>query len=104
MPTLPLPPDDVVSREFIEFSTLEQVVAIHSGMTVGRAGLVSSQAKPVKVYSPKVLSGAEVQETVDFSEPMNSNPDTEIDDDTLIKDVIFPKALSCLETAKTYLI
>ncbi|GFX84074.1 putative LOC100569746 [Trichonephila clavipes] len=48
-PSLPVPTDDVVSRVFIESSSLEQVVAIHSGMAAEPAGLVSSQAKPVEV-------------------------------------------------------
>ncbi|GFU13900.1 uncharacterized protein TNCV_940761 [Trichonephila clavipes] len=56
-PSLPLPIDDVINRVFIESSALEQVVAIHSGMAVECAGLVSSQVKPVEVYSQNVMSG-----------------------------------------------
>ncbi|GFT52413.1 hypothetical protein TNCV_502421 [Trichonephila clavipes] len=44
-PSLPVPTDDVVGRIFIESSALE------------RTGLVSSQAKPVEVYSKKVVFG-----------------------------------------------
>ncbi|GFY24367.1 hypothetical protein TNCV_1014161 [Trichonephila clavipes] len=43
-PSLRVPTDDVVSREFIESSVLEQGVAIHSGIFAEWAGLVSSQA------------------------------------------------------------
>ncbi|GFU57508.1 uncharacterized protein TNCV_3636721 [Trichonephila clavipes] len=52
--SLPLPTDDVISRVFFESSALEQVVAIHSGIGAEREGFVSSQAKPVEVYSQKV--------------------------------------------------
>ncbi|GFW38107.1 hypothetical protein TNCV_835461 [Trichonephila clavipes] len=52
-----VPTNDVVSWVFVESSALEQVVAIHSGMAAEWAGLVSSQAKPVEVYSQKVMSG-----------------------------------------------
>ncbi|GFW61339.1 uncharacterized protein TNCV_4136571 [Trichonephila clavipes] len=52
-PSLSVPTDDVV----IESSALEQVVAIHSGMDAEWVGLVSSQVKPVEVYSLKVISG-----------------------------------------------
>ncbi|GFV28911.1 hypothetical protein TNCV_540301 [Trichonephila clavipes] len=51
-----VPTDDVVPRVFIESSALEHVAAIHSGMVEERAGLVSSQANPVEVYSTKVTS------------------------------------------------
>ncbi|GFT75703.1 hypothetical protein TNCV_4598891 [Trichonephila clavipes] len=37
---------------------LEQVVAIHSGMAAEWSGLVNSHAKPVEVYSQKVMSGS----------------------------------------------
>ncbi|GFW04846.1 hypothetical protein TNCV_4880811 [Trichonephila clavipes] len=53
--SLPVPTDEVVSQVSIKSSTLEQVVAIHSGMATERAGLVSSQAKPVEVYSQTVV-------------------------------------------------
>ncbi|PRD23648.1 UNVERIFIED_CONTAM: hypothetical protein NCL1_45822 [Trichonephila clavipes] len=56
MPSLPVPTDNIVSRVFIEFSALEQVVAIHSGMAIEWAGHMSSQVKPVEVYSQKVIS------------------------------------------------
>ncbi|GFV82616.1 hypothetical protein TNCV_1618451 [Trichonephila clavipes] len=49
-----VPTDDVVSRLFIESSALVQVVAIHSGMAVERAGLLSRQAQPEEVYSQNV--------------------------------------------------
>ncbi|GFT19914.1 hypothetical protein TNCV_4993451 [Trichonephila clavipes] len=42
-PSFPLLTDDIVSWVFIESSGLEQVVAIHPGMTAERASLVSSQ-------------------------------------------------------------
>ncbi|GFX15396.1 DUF4817 domain-containing protein [Trichonephila clavipes] len=42
MPSLPVPTDDVTSRVFNESSALEQVVAIHSGMAIERADLLSS--------------------------------------------------------------
>ncbi|GFW69280.1 hypothetical protein TNCV_486291 [Trichonephila clavipes] len=45
----------------------------------------------------------EIQETVDLSEPINSDFDTEIDNETLIKTVTFLNALHCLETVKAYL-
>ncbi|GFV01811.1 cullin-4A [Trichonephila clavipes] len=45
MKDLPVTTDDVVSRMFIEFRALEQVVAIYPGMAAERAGVVSSQAK-----------------------------------------------------------
>ncbi|GFW97833.1 hypothetical protein TNCV_1425961 [Trichonephila clavipes] len=51
MPILPVPIDNVVSQVFIESRALEQVVAIHSGMTTEWVGLISSQAKPVEVTS-----------------------------------------------------
>ncbi|GFS85981.1 hypothetical protein TNCV_1219741 [Trichonephila clavipes] len=38
-------------------SSPEHVVAIHSGMATEWSGLVRSQAKAVKVYSQKVMSG-----------------------------------------------
>ncbi|GFU03166.1 low-density lipoprotein receptor-related protein 3 [Trichonephila clavipes] len=57
-PNFPVPTDDVIIRIFIESSTLEQVVAIHSSMAAELAGLVSNHAKPVEVYSQKVMSGS----------------------------------------------
>ncbi|GFV87297.1 uncharacterized protein TNCV_4032691 [Trichonephila clavipes] len=57
-PSLPVPTDDVISREFIESSKLEQVIAMHSGMTAEWAGLISSNTKPVEVYSQEVMSGS----------------------------------------------
>ncbi|GFW31130.1 hypothetical protein TNCV_2577121 [Trichonephila clavipes] len=53
-----LPTDDVVSRVFIMSNASEQVVAIHPGIAVERAGLVDSQAKPLEVYSQKVMPDA----------------------------------------------
>ncbi|GFS62097.1 hypothetical protein TNCV_476551 [Trichonephila clavipes] len=53
-----LPTDDVFSRLFIESSTLEQVLAIRSGMAIDWAGFVSSHARPVEVYFQKVMSGS----------------------------------------------
>ncbi|GFV44055.1 hypothetical protein TNCV_3571761 [Trichonephila clavipes] len=53
--SLLVPADHVISQIFSESSGLEQVVAIHSGMSVEWAGLVSSHAKPLEVYSPKVM-------------------------------------------------
>ncbi|GFV10077.1 hypothetical protein TNCV_3660291 [Trichonephila clavipes] len=47
--SLPVPTDDVVIQEFVESSSMEQVVAIHSGMAVERVGFVSSQATPEEV-------------------------------------------------------
>ncbi|GFU88596.1 uncharacterized protein TNCV_4442731 [Trichonephila clavipes] len=57
-PSLPVPTDNAVSRVFIESSILKQVVTIHLGMAMAAelAGLVSSQAKPVEVYSQEVMS------------------------------------------------
>ncbi|GFU36661.1 hypothetical protein TNCV_3311561 [Trichonephila clavipes] len=52
---LSVPTDDVVSRVFIEFSALEQVVAIHPGIAAERSGLVSSQVIAVELYSPKKI-------------------------------------------------
>ncbi|GFY32502.1 hypothetical protein TNCV_3560101 [Trichonephila clavipes] len=54
--SLPVPTDDVVSRVFIEYSALEQVVTIHPGMTADCSGLVSSHGKPV--VTQKVMSGS----------------------------------------------
>ncbi|GFY05563.1 hypothetical protein TNCV_4370721 [Trichonephila clavipes] len=48
--------DDVVSRAFIQYSALEQVVAIHSGTDAAWVDLISCQAKPVEVYSQSVMS------------------------------------------------
>ncbi|GFU38505.1 hypothetical protein TNCV_2434481 [Trichonephila clavipes] len=42
--------NDVVSRVVIEFSALEQVVVIHSGMAAERAGHVNSEAKPMESF------------------------------------------------------
>ncbi|GFV18459.1 uncharacterized protein TNCV_4468951 [Trichonephila clavipes] len=55
-PSLPVPNDDAVSRVLIESSELEQMDAIHSGMAAERAALVSSQAKPVEIYSKTPLN------------------------------------------------
>ncbi|GFW20915.1 hypothetical protein TNCV_1714221 [Trichonephila clavipes] len=44
---------DTVNLICIVSGALEQVIAIHSGMAAERAGLVSSQVKPVDVYSQK---------------------------------------------------
>ncbi|GFU40989.1 hypothetical protein TNCV_4645651 [Trichonephila clavipes] len=55
--SLPVPTDDAISRVFIVSSALKKVIAIHSGMTAEWAGLVSSHAKPVEVYSTQVLNG-----------------------------------------------
>ncbi|GFW54531.1 hypothetical protein TNCV_2232051 [Trichonephila clavipes] len=52
-----LPTVDVVSRVFRESSALEQVVAIHPDMASERTDLVSSQAKPVEVFSQNFMSG-----------------------------------------------
>ncbi|GFV50960.1 hypothetical protein TNCV_302211 [Trichonephila clavipes] len=41
---------------FIESSALEQVVATHPNMATERAGVISSQDRPVEVYSKEVLS------------------------------------------------
>ncbi|GFU36319.1 uncharacterized protein TNCV_559541 [Trichonephila clavipes] len=60
-PSLPVPTDDVVNRVFIESSALEQVVVIHSEMDAEWAGLVSSQAKLVDIFSQKVMSGGEAK-------------------------------------------
>ncbi|GFU45990.1 uncharacterized protein TNCV_5102781 [Trichonephila clavipes] len=48
---------DAVSWLFIEYIALEQAVVIHPGMTKERACLVSSQTKPVDVYTQEVTSG-----------------------------------------------
>ncbi|GFV37878.1 hypothetical protein TNCV_2662911 [Trichonephila clavipes] len=47
-PSLQVPTDGVVSREFIQSSALEQVVPIHPGMVAEWVGLVSYQVKTVK--------------------------------------------------------
>ncbi|GFT29126.1 hypothetical protein TNCV_3587391 [Trichonephila clavipes] len=52
-----IPNDDFISRVFIEFSSLEQVITIYPSMATEWAGLVSSRAKPVEAYSQKVMSG-----------------------------------------------
>ncbi|GFW60737.1 hypothetical protein TNCV_570831 [Trichonephila clavipes] len=44
------------------------------------------------------ISASFVEEIVDLSEPMKSNCDAEIDNETLIKTVTFSKVLLCLET------
>ncbi|GFV15699.1 hypothetical protein TNCV_986821 [Trichonephila clavipes] len=50
-------------------SALEQVVTIHSDMAAERADLVSSQAKPVELYSQKVMSGVKGTSSWDDSLP-----------------------------------
>ncbi|GFT10062.1 transposable element Tc3 transposase [Trichonephila clavipes] len=52
-----VPTDNVDSRMLIESSAMKQVVAIHPGMAAEGAGLISSQAKPLEVYSQEVMSG-----------------------------------------------
>ncbi|GFW30482.1 hypothetical protein TNCV_454201 [Trichonephila clavipes] len=50
-----VPTDRAISRAFIEFSALEQVVAIHSGMASEWVGPVSSHAKPVEGHRSLVV-------------------------------------------------
>ncbi|GFX72469.1 hypothetical protein TNCV_4060661 [Trichonephila clavipes] len=52
-----VPTYNIVILVFIQSSALEQMAAIHSGMAAEFAGLVSNQAKPLQVYSQKVMSG-----------------------------------------------
>ncbi|GFU43543.1 hypothetical protein TNCV_4005761 [Trichonephila clavipes] len=54
---LPVPTDGVLSQVLLDSRTSEQIVTFHSGMAAARADLVSSQTKPVEVYSQKVMSG-----------------------------------------------
>ncbi|GFW19957.1 hypothetical protein TNCV_866631 [Trichonephila clavipes] len=83
------------------------------GVVVRRGGASSGQETPF--LSPptpqrryfKILTNVtfddglpifatEVQETVDLSQAMNSDPDAEIENETLIKTVTFLNALHCL--------
>ncbi|GFW65122.1 transposable element Tcb1 transposase [Trichonephila clavipes] len=59
--SLPVTTGDVVSRVFIDSSALSHVVALHSVMDAEWACLVSSQAKPVDVYSQNVMPGGYVK-------------------------------------------
>ncbi|GFW55761.1 hypothetical protein TNCV_121451 [Trichonephila clavipes] len=60
MPSFPVPTVDVVSRVFIVFIALKQVITIHSGMVADREDLVSRQAKPVKVPQDWANSGQSI--------------------------------------------
>ncbi|GFU53161.1 hypothetical protein TNCV_3023811 [Trichonephila clavipes] len=45
----------------------------------------------------------EVQETIDMSEPLNSDLDAEIDNETLIKKTVtFSNTLDCMENVQAY--
>ncbi|GFU41154.1 hypothetical protein TNCV_3899661 [Trichonephila clavipes] len=54
--SLPIPTDYVISQVSFESNALEEVVGIFSDMAAEWSGLVSSSAKPVEVYSQKVMS------------------------------------------------
>ncbi|GFS52222.1 hypothetical protein TNCV_4849621 [Trichonephila clavipes] len=51
-PSLPVPTEDVVCREFTESTSLDHLVAIPPGMTTVWSGFVISQAK-LERYTPK---------------------------------------------------
>ncbi|GFU70229.1 low-density lipoprotein receptor-related protein 3 [Trichonephila clavipes] len=57
-PSPPVPTEDVIRRAFIESSTLEQLVAIPSGIAAEEVGLISSHAKPLEIYFQSFSPGA----------------------------------------------